>query len=83
MATVQTVPAEEVSSELEQYRRGMKSSLGSTERIQRLSARSRSTPQTLCLHRARAYTSVYKETEGEPLFVRRAKAFQRPSSRFR
>ena len=42
-----------------------------------MSARSRSTPQTLCLHRARAYTSVYQETEGEPLVMRRAKAFRR------
>lgn len=68
---------ENASSESEQYRKGMKNALGSTERIRRLSMRSRSTPQTLCLHRARAYTSVYKETEGQPLFIRRAKAFQK------
>jgi choline trimethylamine-lyase len=69
--------SEETSSESTQYRKGMSTALGSSERIRRLSARSRSTPQTLCLHRARAYTSVYQETEGEPLVIRRAKAFRR------
>jgi pyruvate formate-lyase/glycerol dehydratase family glycyl radical enzyme len=63
--------------ELEQFRRGMLSSLGSTERIRRLTARSRSTPQTICLHRARAYTTVFDETEGEPLVLRRAKALKK------
>jgi pyruvate formate-lyase/glycerol dehydratase family glycyl radical enzyme len=72
-----TAGSEETSSDFEQYRRGMKVSLGSTERIRRLSARSRSTPQTLCLHRARAYTSAYRETGGEPLFIKRAQAFRK------
>ena len=61
----------------EEYMKGMTTTLGSTERIRKLSARSRSTPQTICLHRARAYTTVFKETEGEPLFLRRAKAFRK------
>lgn len=72
-----TVQSEKSSIDFEQYRKGMKTSLGSTERIRRLSARSRATPQTICLHRARAYTKVFKETEGEPLFMRRAKAFRK------
>lgn len=64
-------------TETEQYRRGAVSLLGSTERIRRLNSRSHSTPQTICLHRARAYTSVYAETEGEPLVLRRARAFKK------
>jgi formate C-acetyltransferase len=63
--------------EAEERRRGMLSSLGSTDRIRKLSVRSRSTPQTICLHRARAYTEVFDETEGEPLMLRRAKALAR------
>jgi len=65
------------SVDAEKHKRGMLSSLGSSERIRRLSVRSRSTPQTLCLHRARAYTAVFDETEGEPVVLRRAKALAR------
>ena len=61
----------------EEYIKGMTTALGSTDRIRKLSARSRSMPQTICLHRARAYTEVFKETEGEPLFLRRARAFRK------
>ncbi len=61
----------------EQYKKGMISALGSTERISRLNSQLHSTPQTICLHRARAYTSVFAETEGEPLVLRRAKAFKK------
>jgi pyruvate formate-lyase/glycerol dehydratase family glycyl radical enzyme len=61
----------------EDYRKGMITALGSTERIVRLSARLHSTPQSICLHRARAYTSAFAETEGEPLVLRRAKAFEK------
>lgn len=67
----------DVSYDSEQYRQGMAVALGSTERIRRLNERLHSTPQTLCLHRARAYTSVYAETEGEPTVLRRAKALKR------
>jgi len=31
----------------------------------------------ICIHRARTYTEVYKETEGEPTVIRRGKAFKR------
>lgn len=61
----------------EQYRKGMVSALGSTERIRKLNLLLHSTPETICLHRARAYTSVFAETEGEPLVLRRAKAFKK------
>jgi len=65
------------SHEIESYRRGMTSALGSTERIRRLNLQLHSTPQTICLHRARASTAVFRETEGEPLALRRAKAFRK------
>ena len=64
-------------SDFDRKRMGMNSALGSTERIRKLSSRSRSTPQTICLHRARAYTTVFGETEGEPIVLRRAKAFRK------
>ena len=60
----------------EQYKKGMISALGSTERIRKLNSLLHSTPETICLHRARAYTSVFAGTEGEPLVLRRAKAFK-------
>lgn len=49
---------------------------GSTERVRKLNALllSRRRPGT-CLHRARAYTEVFAETEGEPTVYRFAKAF--------
>jgi pyruvate formate-lyase/glycerol dehydratase family glycyl radical enzyme len=56
---------------------GNASGIGSTERIRRLNRQLHSTPQTICLHRARAYTKVFAETEGEPMVLRRAKALTR------
>jgi len=67
----------QTSSDSEQYRKGMIAALGSTGRIRRLNERLHSTPQSICLHRARAYTAVYAETEGEPTVLRRAKALKR------
>ena len=61
----------------EEYIRGTSCAVGSAERIRKLNLRSHSTPQTICLHRARAYTSVFAETEGEPVVLRRAKAFRK------
>lgn len=61
----------------ETYLKGMTAELGSTERIRRLNSQLHATPETICLHRARAYTSVFAGTEGEPLVRRRAKAFKR------
>lgn len=53
------------------------SKLGSTERIRRLNVKSHGVKPTICLHRARAYTDVFKETEGEPISIRRAKALKK------
>ena len=66
-----------VTRETEEYRKGMLSAIGSTERIRKLNHELHSTPQTICLHRARAYTQVFAETEGEPLALRNAKAFRK------
>jgi formate C-acetyltransferase len=66
-----------VMHETEEYRKGMLSAIGSTERIRKLNHELHSTPQTICLHRARAYTQVFAETEGEPLALRNAKAFRK------
>ena len=63
--------------ETEEYKRGMLSAIGSTDRIRKLNQQLHSTPQTICLHRARAYTRVFAETEGEPLVLRNAKAFRK------
>ncbi|MBI2906664.1 MAG: hypothetical protein HYX92_03290 [Chloroflexi bacterium] len=51
--------------------------LGSTRRVGRLMARILSQRPKLCLHRARSYTEVFRETEGEPLEIRYGKAFAR------
>ncbi len=61
----------------EKERLGMVTAMGSTDRIRRLSHKSYTTPQSICLHRARAYTEVFAETEGEPIELRRAKGFKR------
>jgi pyruvate formate-lyase/glycerol dehydratase family glycyl radical enzyme len=61
----------------EEYVRGMVRTAGSTERIRRLNSLIHTTPETICLHRARAYTAVFAETEGEPLILRCAQAFKR------
>ena len=53
------------------------SAVGSTEKVRILHSLLLSAPHMLCLHRARAYTSVFKETEGEPTIIRRAKALAR------
>ena len=60
-----------------ELREGQVTQLGSTERVRRLSAAFHKFRPSICLHRARAYTQVFKETEGEPASIRRAKAFAR------
>jgi formate C-acetyltransferase len=45
---------------------------GSTDRVKKLNAETRTVPGTICLHRARAYTEVYKGTESLPPILRRA-----------
>jgi pyruvate formate-lyase/glycerol dehydratase family glycyl radical enzyme len=51
------------------------SELGSTERVGKLIDRLFSERPKVCLHRARAYTEVFSNTEGEPTEIRFAKAF--------
>lgn len=50
---------------------------GSTKRVQDLMEQFYSRSPHLCLDRARIYTEVYQETEGQPQITRRAKAFKR------
>jgi hypothetical protein len=69
--------------ETEEYKRGMLSAIGSTDRIRKLNQQLHSTPQTICLHRARAYTRIFAETEGEPLVLRNAKAFRKAPKNYR
>jgi len=51
--------------------------LGCSPRIERLRHSYFQNIPTICTHRARTYTAVYRETEGEPAAIRRGKAFQR------
>ncbi|MCR4442842.1 MAG: pyruvate formate lyase family protein [Peptococcaceae bacterium] len=61
----------------EELRKGMRADIGSTERVKRLSLALRSAVPGICLHTARAYTEVFKETEGEPVPMRFARSFYR------
>jgi len=47
------------------------------DRVQRLLAKALAYEPELCLERARLFTETFRETEGEPLIIRRAKAFAR------
>ena len=49
----------------------------SIPRIKRMLSRFFEYRPSLCIERARIYTEVFKETEGEPVIIRRAKAFKR------
>ncbi len=64
----------------EDLRRGMRADIGSTERVKKLSFALRSARAGLCLSRARAYTEVFSQTEGEPVEIRFARAFARAIS---
>ena len=61
----------------EDLRKGMRVDIGSTERVQKLSTALRSARAELCLIRARGYTEVFSQTEGEPVEIRFARAFAR------
>jgi len=50
---------------------------GCTPRIERLREQYFRNRPIICIHRARIYTQVFKETESEPMCLRRAKAFKR------
>ncbi len=58
-----------------EWREGRGTELGSTSRVKSLSRTFHKLRPSICLHRARAYTNVYLNTEGEPAVLRRAKAF--------
>jgi formate C-acetyltransferase len=51
--------------------------LGCSLRVKRLRKTFFLNRPTICIHRARVYTRVYKETEGEPTVLRRGKSFKR------
>jgi pyruvate formate-lyase/glycerol dehydratase family glycyl radical enzyme len=61
----------------EDMQKGSRADTGSTERVRRLSSALRSTEPGICLHAARAYTEVFRETEGQPVEIRFAEAFRR------
>ena len=50
--------------------------LGGLERTKKLRDNLLSKKPQMCHERAVIYTRVYKETEGEPMIIRRAKAFR-------
>lgn len=60
-----------------EWRAGKITDAGSTERVRKLNMQFHSQMPSVCLERARIYTRVMKETEGEPMIIRRAKAFKR------
>src|SRR4030042_672102 len=61
----------------EDLRRGTEAETGSTQRVRGLSSALRAARPSLCLHRCRAYTEVFRQTEGEPMEIRYAKAFSK------
>jgi len=64
-----------IVSKRERIAKAQPSEAGSTERVGELNAMLLCVPRSVCLHRARAYTKVFSETEGEPRPIRFAKAF--------
>jgi formate C-acetyltransferase len=50
---------------------------GCTPRIERLREQYFQNKPAVCTHRARVYTQIFQETEGEPMCIRRAKAFKK------
>jgi choline trimethylamine-lyase len=71
------VEEEDVIMFTEDFLKGMRSDVGSTQRVRKLSAYLNSLRPRLCLHRARAYTETYFQTQGEPAEMWIAKAFAR------
>ena len=67
----------DVCSRRSEIARSQLSETGSTERVGKLNARLLAKRPRLCLHRARAYTEVFAQTEGEPIEMRFAKAYAR------
>jgi pyruvate-formate lyase len=73
-ATIEQSPTAVIGRK--QGERGTAAAIGSTDRVRRLNLQLHSTQQTICLHRARTYTRVFAQTEGEPMAIRRAKALE-------
>jgi len=67
----------EVSSSLRDVELSFVEERGRSPRIKRLRLKWYKNRPTVCIHRARVYTQVHKETEGEPISLRRGKAFKR------
>jgi len=59
----------------EELRKGLRADIGSTERVKKLTAALRATRPGICLHRTKAFTEIFSQTEGEPVEMRFAKAF--------
>ncbi len=64
------IPLQAVDSEYVEKR-------GCTQRIERLREQYFKNKPTVCIHRPRVYTQVFKATEGEAMCIRRAKAFKK------
>nr|WP_312577031.1 pyruvate formate lyase family protein [Sedimentibacter sp.] len=56
------------------WRAGMEERTGSTDRVKNLNEQYHSVLPSICLHRARAFTEVYKQTEGVEPVLRHAMA---------
>lgn len=54
-----------------EWRSGKLTAIGSTERVKGLNEQFHSTRPSICLEGIKAYTKVYKETEGDPEILRR------------
>lgn len=50
---------------------------GPTERVEKIKARFLATTPEICAERAKLITESYKETEGQPMSIRRAKALEK------
>ncbi len=68
---------EPVSPQFKQHYPESEYAMGCSDRIRSLRRKYFENPPAICLERARIYTEVYRETEGEPLSIRRGKAFKR------
>ena len=66
---------ESILSRKEAIAKSLPHETGSTDRVRKLNAILLSRRPRICLHRARAYTEVFSQTEGEPTEIRFAKAF--------
>ena len=72
MSSATQAPTAEITMhETMDWRSGKVVAIGSTDRVKRLNAQFHAARPSICLEGIRAYTKVYKETEGEPEVLRR------------